>query len=221
MFESLEHRTMFDGGTGGGTTGGPPPPPPVGISMSSGIVTIKGADTTDVGTASIVNGMLHVTLKRTQWVDTDWGSGPFVVQNVAADFNPALVTKIFFYGVGGNDAFTNDTSEPSYAAGGSGNDLLTGGSGSDELHGNGGDDDLLGRGGNDSVWGSTGSDLLVGGAGSDYLHAQDGNAGNDQIFGDNQDGTGGFGSNDIAVLDVMSGWFFYDNFSGVEQISYV
>jgi Ca2+-binding RTX toxin-like protein len=206
MFESLESRMMFDGG---GTTQAP-----VGISFANGIVTIKGDFTHDTGTVSLVDRKLYVTIRRWAMTDTEKGPAPLVYQNAAQDFDWASVQKVLFYGLGGNDAFTNDTSKPSYAAGGSGEDKLTGGSGSDELHGNGDDDKLYGREGNDSIWGDAGGDLLVGGAGSDHLQAKDGVHGNDFVYGDNLDGTGGAGAVDLMSID-QSGDFL-DFYTGIE-----
>ena len=206
MFESLENRVMFDGS---GTTN-----VPVGISFANGIVTIKGDFTHDTGTVSLVNRKLHVTIHRWAMTDTEKGPAPLVYQNEAKDFDWASVQKVVFYGLGGNDSFTNDTSKPSSAWGGFGDDKLTGGSGHDELHGNGDDDKLYGRDGNDSIWGDAGGDLLVGGAGSDQLHAVDGIAGNDFVYGDNVDGTGGGGAVDLASIDHSGD--FYDGYSGIE-----
>ena len=213
MFESLETRVMFDGS---GTT-----QTPVGISFANNIVTIKGDFTHDTGTVSIVNRKLHVTIHRWMWTDTEAGPAPLVYQNEAKDYDLALVQKVLFYGLGGNDIFTNDSSKPSYAAGGSGDDVLKGGSGNDELHGNADDDDLFGRGGNDSIWGNSGDDLLVGGTGSDSLFAKDGIGGNDTLFGDNQDGTGGAGATDYAEVDFLEPGdpsLIPDLYSGIEQL---
>jgi Ca2+-binding RTX toxin-like protein len=211
MFETLENRLMFDSNP-------LDPQVPEGISFNNGIVAIKGAASADTTVVSLVNRQLHVTLKRVIWMTTDWGSGPVTVEDAAQTFNPASVQKVVFYGLGNDDKFTNETSKPSYASGGSGNDELTGGSGIDELHGNGEDDELFGRGGNDSVFGGSGSDLLVGGTGSDYLHAKDGNAGNDTLFGDNMDGSGDAGTTDTAVIDMIGNWTLYDNFSNIEEL---
>jgi len=63
----------------------------------------------------------------------------------------AGVSKIWFYGLDGNDWFKNSTAVPTMADGGSGNDTLIGGSGKD------------------SLYGSYGADLLIGGDGNDYL----------------------------------------------------
>jgi Ca2+-binding RTX toxin-like protein len=215
MFESLENRLMFD------NTG--VPPVPMGISLASGVLRIKGAASNDTAVVSFsyVTQKLTATLDRWEIIGTEYGPLPVSHPTVTQQFDPAQVQSIMFYGMDGHDAFTNNTWIKSTAFGGTGNDVLKGGSGADSLRGGDGHDDLFGREGNDSVRGDAGSDLLVGGAGSDDLHAQDGNAGNDLVFGDNQNGTGGAGSHDVAAIDVMSGWFFYDNFSGLEQISYV
>jgi Ca2+-binding RTX toxin-like protein len=72
------------------------------------------------------------------------------------------------------------------------------------------------RTGPDTVAGA-GRDTLVGGAGSDYLHSHDGLFGNDRIDGDNMDGSGGFGSFDVAYVDRT--WIFQDNATGVESVT--
>jgi Ca2+-binding RTX toxin-like protein len=211
MFESLESRTMFD------TTG--VFEIPVGISNFGGFVEIKGADTNDEATVSMVNQKVHVTLMRWKWTQTPGGPAPIVHQLVEKEFDPALVQKIFFYGLDGNDTFTNDTSKPCYAAGGRGDDILTGGWGADDLHGGADSDELYGRSGNDTAYGDAGSDLLVGGSGSDYLVSKDGTAGNDDVYGGNLDGTRIFGGNDVAVIDIGP-WFSFtsDNVTDVESI---
>ncbi len=74
------------------------------------------------------------------------------------------VSKIEFDGHQGNDYFRNDTSIPTYALGGQGNDTLIGGSGNDQLFGRKDNDVLIGRGGEDSLFGEDGNDYLDGGA---------------------------------------------------------
>lgn len=86
--------------------------------------------------------------------------------------------------------------------GGAGNDTLHGGDGSDELRGGTGHDALFGDRDADWLYGDAGNDLLVGGHGSDYLVSKDWLAGNDAVFGDNQDGSAAVGFFDVAYYDV-------------------
>jgi Ca2+-binding RTX toxin-like protein len=118
------------------------------------------------------------------------------------------VNEIRFFGNGGNDLFTNDTSVRSAAfgqagrdtlVGGSGRDLLNGGSEADVLRGRGGDDILVGGSGNDSLVGGVGRDLLIGGLGSDTLS---GGSGEDILIG----GTTNHDLNETALLAIQSEW---------------
>jgi Ca2+-binding RTX toxin-like protein len=81
----------------------------------------------------------------------------------------AAVKSVVFFGLAGNDWFTNSTAVPTFAYGGPGNDHLTGGSGKDSLYGGSGNDVLSGASGNDKLYGESGTDTLYGGAGGDYL----------------------------------------------------
>lgn len=81
----------------------------------------------------------------------------------------ASVKKIMFYGYGGNDWFSNTTSEKVTAYGGLGNDTLIGGSGKNVLYGGGDNDVLIGGSEDDSLFGEGGTDVLYGLAGDDYL----------------------------------------------------
>jgi Ca2+-binding RTX toxin-like protein len=215
MFESLENRVMFD------NTG--VPPVPIGISLADGVLRIKGAATHDTGVVSFsfVSQKLTATLDRWQMADTEYGPLPVEWPTVVKQFDPAQVQSIMFYGMDGNDGFSNNTWIKSTAFGGAGNDVLKGGTGNDSLRGGDGHDDLFGREGNDSVWGDAGSDLLVGGAGSDLLMAKDGIGGNDDVYGNNQDGTGGANATDVAHIDkeVLYGFFpAFDFVTGCEQV---
>jgi len=117
----------------------------------------------------------------------------------------AAIRRIVFDGLGGNDAFTNDSRIPSSAFGGLGNDVLLGGSAgdllvggddSDVLHGRGGADSIDGGEGGDSATGGPGHDVIRGGGGDDSLA---GDTGNDRLFGgDDDDVCDGGGGNDVA-----------------------
>ncbi len=122
-------------------------------------------------------------------------------------FSAASLSRIDFFGYGGNDHFENQTSLANRAFGHAGDDFLSGGSGadwfsggpgSDEIRGNQGNDTLMGSeqndllyggDGNDTLTGFTGDDTLYGGLGDDFLYGQagndfaDGEAGNDRVRG--------------------------------------
>ena len=143
------------------------------------------------------------------------------------------------FGLGGDDLLVGQDGND-WVYGGAGNDYLVGsegndriycGDGDDRAYGNQGNDDIHGDAGNDSlygqedgdwIYGDAGNDLLVGGAGSDYLVSHDGVFGNDTIYGDNTDGTGGFGSFDVAYVDrTQFLWIItQDNTFGCESVSW-
>jgi Ca2+-binding RTX toxin-like protein len=81
----------------------------------------------------------------------------------------SITGRIIYDGGSGNDKFDNQTSLPSTAHGGRGDDTLLGGSGDDELLGDQGKDSLFGRQGNDYLFGGEGADHLYGGQGNDIL----------------------------------------------------
>lgn len=95
-------------------------------------------------------------------------------------FSQRLVKSIEFHGLAGNDLFRNDTSIPSEAHGGLGDDQLLGGTADDKLYGDGGNDWIDGRAGADKMWG---------GAGHDTFHAD----GNDKVFDEEWGRNGGAG----------------------------
>jgi Ca2+-binding RTX toxin-like protein len=241
MFESLECRQLFTGYEFEIN----PMYLPNGISTSGSAVYVKGMYGNDGVTVSLVNGNVRVALQGWAWTPTEQGPAPLVYINQSRDFAPGSVSSIRFWGFEGKDSITNSTTIPCKAWGGTGSDTLTGGSGADslmggaendklfggggadDLHGNDGNDTVSGQAGNDSIWGDAGDDRLIGGTGSDYLHAKDGVAGNDRVFGDNEDGTGGTGYVDTAVIDRKTfiapggGYFFVDDQrSGLEGESY-
>src|SRR4029078_4394960 len=84
-------------------------------------------------------------------------------KNVVVDFNGVTSTfskvrSIVFKGLDGNNTFVNNTSLPSKAEGGSGNDALTGGAAADAFFGGAGDDRLTGMSGNHRLFGEAGDD---------------------------------------------------------------
>jgi Ca2+-binding RTX toxin-like protein len=118
----------------------------------------------------------------------------------------------YLVGSAGNDTIYGDA----------GNDQMYGNTGQDEMHGGDGNDQMFGQENSDWLYGDAGNDLLVGGAGADYLHSHDGVFGNDVVYGDNQDGTGGGGGSlDVAYIDRTTIFFstYRDLTSGVESIT--
>ncbi len=166
------------------------------ITNDNGIVEIRGGNT-----AETVEIRYHETRPWNIQVRVD---GRFQKQWNYRDFR-----KVVYFGNGGDDVFTNNTKVPTYADGGSGNDVIQGGSrnddlfggagddrvyggeGDDRIRGNSGHDQLYGQGGDDWLWGWTGDDWLNGGSGSDHLYGHDGNdglygsTGDDFLYGEN------------------------------------
>jgi hypothetical protein len=81
------------------------------------------------------------------------------------------VTEIDVFANNGNDVVWTDAdvTQPLFAFGGRGDDVLVGGSGNNVLVGGKGDDVLVGRGARDILIGGTGSDVLIGGGSGDIL----------------------------------------------------
>ena len=241
MFESLERRQLFAGYEFEIS----PMYLPDGISNFGTAVYVKGMYGNDGVAVSVVNGNVRVTLQGWEWASTEQGPAPLIYISQSRDFAAGSVTSVRFWGFEGGDSIANSTTIPCKAWGGTGSDTLTGGSGADslmggpdndklyggggadDLHGNDGNDTVTGQAGDDSIWGDAGDDRLIGGTGSDYLHAKDGVAGNDRVFGDNENGTGAAGYTDTAVFDRKTfiapggGYFFVeDEHWGLEGESY-
>lgn len=126
------------------------------FDSATGNVTVAGDANDNVGAVTAIGG----------------SQLRFSVDGVAdRTFTTSQVTRVTFIGFGGNDQFTNNSSEPSFQYGGDGNDTLIGGSAAD---------DLIGGRGNDTAQGRSGADRIVGGDGNDTLN---GNDGADRIFG--------------------------------------
>lgn len=121
-------------------------------------------------------------------------------------FQASGIQSIIFVGLGGDDFFRNFTGKPSFAFGGSGEDVLIGGFGNDRLVGNSQNDTLSGNGGNDFLVAGIGDDRVSGGGGNDRIlgvagtNFLNGNGGDDTIFGGiNRDNiTGGAGNDTLA-----------------------
>lgn len=164
--------------------------------LRGGLLTITGTEANDSAVVSAAQGQVFVRM-------TSGGA------TRTQSFRGAQVTRVDFYGLGGNDTYTNLTAIRGQAIGGTGNDTLTGGSGSDYLFGGDGDDTLNGgagndvidgRAGNDRLNGGSGNDILLGGRGNDTLNGGDGD---DKLFGDvGQDSlTGGPGRDSFLLTD--------------------
>ncbi len=111
-------------------------------------------------------------------------------QRVTTEFPRSAISKIEFFGNGGDDRLTNRTDIATYAEGGEGNDTLVGGSGADVLDGGAGTDRLEGRLGNDRLLGRAGADTLHGNEGNDRLEGGEdhdllyGHDGDDRLYGE-------------------------------------
>jgi hypothetical protein len=117
-------------------------------------------------------------------------------------FRAADITagQVRYFGDGGDDTFTNNTTMPTYAEGGDGNDVLTGGFSNDTLIG----DDPSGMDvGNDALYGRTGFDDLYGGPGHDAL-----NGGRDGI-NDRVEGGAGYDTFYAEYVPIGGWWGIY------------
>lgn len=175
----------------------------LGVESLEGRIVLAASVTLDRTGTLRINGSqsddsVVVTVRRSQVVVTQTDAAAKV-------FALGRVRSIAFSGLGGNDAFTNNTAIRSVADGGIGADTLRGGSNrdvlrggddSDSLYGNGHDDTIDGGAGDDRIVGGAGHDVLVGAAGKDDIHGEDGN---DRISGGADDDLiqGGRG-NDVA-----------------------
>lgn len=125
---------------------------------------------------------------------------------------------LFFYGLDGDDSFSNNVASlRTWAWGGSGKDTLLGGSNVDHLYGEGNDDYLAGYGGKDVLDGGDDNDTLYGGNDDDALY---GGAGNDKLYGEaGVDALYGQGDDDF--LDDGGGWGYVDGGGGNDINAYV
>jgi Ca2+-binding RTX toxin-like protein len=133
-----------------------------GISVTGSTLRICGNDNSEAAEVSLVNGKLDATLEHMVYHQVDINT--FIKMpsvDATGEFDPAAITKIEFYGNGGDDSFTNDTYVPSAAWGGDGSDMLVGGYGDDALSGGNGDDHIEGRSGNDALDGGADNDTYV------------------------------------------------------------
>lgn len=103
------------------------------ISYKHGIVIIQGAAGSDVAEVKLVDHLLTVTVSGRKTARRR-----FVLRGDEG----TEVRFVLFDGHSGDDVFTNHTSIPSIAHGGSGKDRLIGGSGWNHLYGGSGNDYL-------------------------------------------------------------------------------
>lgn len=138
------------------------------FDSATGIVTVDGSNSAD--SVLVTQNASSVTIALT---------------NVQTQTFPTVdLSKIRFYGRGGDDWFRNNSSVPVQAYGQAGLDTLIGGSANDILRGGGEADRLYGQAGNDSLIGDAGDDVSFGGSGHDRA---DSGAGNDRITGEDGD----------------------------------
>lgn len=160
---------------------------------STGIITVEGSELSDrVEVNWISASQIEVDFANVDQQNFEWSTASLLV----------------FNGYAGDDRLENNTSVPTLAYGGPGQDVLVGGTaadrllggpgadqlkgrngddqlfggdGPDELEGGHGHDQLFGNEGDDKLWGGTGNDLILGHAGDDLAF---GNQGHDQLYGD-------------------------------------
>lgn len=125
------------------------------------------------------------------------------------------------YGYGGDDSVLGDAGDDALFGDDDNGDLaafnsanaafLAGSAGRDTVDGGEGDDALVGGEANDSLMGGNGDDVLLGSAGDDTLQGMAGNdqvlgaAGNDWLYGDDQAGAVGGGSNTVNADKLLGG----------------
>jgi hypothetical protein len=151
QFEGLEDRMLMYG-----------TPLPEGISFSAGTIRINATDNNDSATVVMEGSQVKVSLSHTYFIEVDINTT--ITQTISDPdkfYDPAIVTRVYFVGRGGNDYFRNDTGFPADAIGNTGYDQLVGGWGDDHLLGSEDGDSLEGRGGNDDLEGGPGGDSYV------------------------------------------------------------
>jgi Ca2+-binding RTX toxin-like protein len=136
---------------------------PASISFpdANGVVTFIGSAGDDFVTVKYDSTLTRVVI-------SNW--------DVSVVTDRSRVTMVKFYGLGGDDFFSNATAIRTTAYGGWGDDILIGGTNDDYLYGGGDDDVLIGEwtgSGSDTLYGGDGADELYGGGGSDRLDGGD------------------------------------------------
>ena len=119
------------------------------------------------------NDVVNVRYQSGSWSPYGYYKSAKIIVNengYEQSFNASSVSRIWFFGNGGNDAFRSDAGGWAVNGyGGEGSDSLTGSSGWDYLDGGNGNDFLFGNAGGDTLVGGDGRDTLWGGTENDYL----------------------------------------------------
>src|SRR5262245_17926918 len=161
----------------------------ISFDSATGVLTLDGDEHNEVAIVSEAFGDIKATMN----------SGAVTYQKTVS---AASVSKIVFDGHDGNDEFTNGTSKPARAYGGSGDDHLVGGAADEVFYGEAGNDTVVGNGGNDWLVGGNDNDLMYGGDGKDTMF---GAAGKDKMYGGaNNDFMYGGAGNDLLYGEAGS-----------------
>jgi Ca2+-binding RTX toxin-like protein len=139
------------------------------------VITVTGTDRDDTVLVRFQDNNRNVAVSLQSTRDSAFQLIPFTQANGGRN-----VVQVRFNGFEGNDRFENQTTIPTDARGGLGDDTLIGGLAADVLRGDSGRDKLRGNAGNDSLLGGDGADTLIGGIGADTLR---GGAGDDSLNG--------------------------------------
>jgi hypothetical protein len=143
-----------------------------GVTLEAGDLVIQGSNADDTAVVSQVSektghGLvthLKVSFAHTRYLSSNVPGLPPQLPITTHDpdqyFNPGDVTKIYYFGDCGNDAFTNKTAIPCVAYG-TGSDHFVGGGGDDYLQGGSGPNVLEGGGGNDTFFVGAGDNDIV------------------------------------------------------------
>lgn len=188
--EMLEGRTLLD------------------VGINGSVVEIVGKVSTADNVVIRFNGVLNKIV-------VIWGHDG---TEERSRFDPAAVSRIDFYGRGGDDFFLNETAEFCHARGGTGKDTLIGGSGWDKLYGGTQQDMLIGGEGTDYLYGGTNDDILLG-WGINLGGPEPANPGDDWLYGeDGNDFLGGYSGTDVLYggigNDTLYGGGGFDNLYG-------
>ena len=117
------------------------------ISLTrTGTLSLVGDEHKQDAIVWIENGEVHASMTNSWFKQINNGGDLLPFTTFTTKVVPlASVNRIAFSGLDGSDSFTNDTSIPCVAYGGTGTDFLIGGSGADSLYGGSGSDYLEGR----------------------------------------------------------------------------
>ena len=129
--------------------------------LRGGVLSIIGDGKDNLVDVKIENNQVKAGIATYTQTGTQGGVPIYQFVLVNKLFPVAQVNRISFSGLGGGDNFTNQTSIPSVAHGGDGDDILIGGSGNDTLYGENGRDELQGREGNDTMMGGAHNDTYL------------------------------------------------------------